>query len=162
MINASQLYKLKSLEAALGRKYGTLCYLCNASVSSHKAKSAKVGHGSKLHISSTSLVSQGLGILSVNAGDMGLIPGPDRFHMPGNNEARAQLLSQCPRAWGPQLLKPVCPRAHALQQEGTSMRNPHPAAGEQPLLTTTASSPHTAMKTQCSQIYMYFKFTTLS
>ena len=28
-----------------------------------------------------------------------------------------QLLSLCSRAWKPQLLKPMCPRAHAQQQE---------------------------------------------
>ena len=55
---------MKSSEAALGRVYGTLYYLCNASVSPYKARSTKVGHGSKLHISWTSLVVQGLGILS--------------------------------------------------------------------------------------------------
>ena len=76
---------MKSLEAALGRIYVTLYYLCDASVSPHKAKSAKAGHGSKLHISWTSLVIQGLGILSVNAGDMGSIPGPERLRTPGSN-----------------------------------------------------------------------------
>ena len=73
---------MKSLEAALGRIDGTLYYLCDASVSPHKAKSAKVGCGSKRHISWTSLVVRGLGIWSVNAGDMGSIPGPARVHMP--------------------------------------------------------------------------------
>lgn len=88
-----------------------LCAIFAMFVSSHKA-TVKVGHASKLHISSTSLVSQGLGILSVNAGDMGLIPGPERLHMPGNNEARAQLLgARALGAWGPQLLKPVCSRS---------------------------------------------------
>ena len=34
--------------------------------------------------------------LPVNAGDMDLIPGPGRFHMPWSNSARAlQLLSPC-------------------------------------------------------------------
>ena len=43
-----------------------------------------------------------------NAGDMGSISGPGRFHGPRSNEARApQLLSLSSRAWEPQLLKPV-------------------------------------------------------
>ena len=41
-----------------------------------------------------------------NAGDIGLIPGTGRFHMPRGNKAHA-----------PKLLKPVCPRACTLQQE---------------------------------------------
>ena len=43
----------------------------------------------------------------VNAGDMGLIPGPERSHMPWNNQAhKPQLLSLCSRAREPQLLSP--------------------------------------------------------
>ena len=54
--------------------------------------------------------------LPANAGDTGSIPGPGRSHMPRNNYARApQLLSLRSRAREPQLLKPACPRAHALQ-----------------------------------------------
>ena len=41
-----------------------------------------------------------------NVGDTGSIPGPGRFHMPQGSYPCA-----------PQLLKSVCPRAHALQQE---------------------------------------------
>ena len=43
--------------------------------------------------------------LPANAGDMGLIPGLGRFHMPQSNKACApQLLSLCSRAQEPQLL----------------------------------------------------------
>ena len=41
-----------------------------------------------------------------NTGDTSSIPGPGRFHMPWGNKACL-----------PQLLKPVCPRACALQEE---------------------------------------------
>ena len=60
-----------------------------------------------------------------NAGDMGLIPGPGRFHMPRSNYARApQLLSphaataeaRAPRAHAPQQEKPPWWEAHAPQQ----------------------------------------------
>ena len=48
-----------------------------------------------------------------NAGDMGSVPDPGRFHMPQSNEARVpQLLTHVL-----QQLKPGHPRAHALQQE---------------------------------------------
>ena len=62
-----------------------------------------------------------------SAGDMGLIPGPERSHMPWSNKACApQLLSLRSRACEPQLLS-LCaattaarvPRARALQQEKT-------------------------------------------
>ena len=44
-----------------------------------------------------------------NAGDMHLIPGLGRFHMPRSNQAHVpQLLSPRSRAREPQLLKPVC------------------------------------------------------
>ena len=43
------------------------------------------------------------------AGDMDLIPGPGRSHMPRSNKARApQLLSLCSTAREPQLLKLTC------------------------------------------------------
>ena len=42
-----------------------------------------------------------------NAGDMGVIPGPGRFHMPHSNYW----------AWMQQLLKSARPRVHALQHE---------------------------------------------
>ena len=53
--------------------------------------------------------------LPANAGDTGSIPGPGRSHMPWSNKAHVlQLPSLHSRAHEPQLLKPVCPRAHAL------------------------------------------------
>ena len=53
-----------------------------------------------------------------SSGDTGLIPGPGRSHMPWSNQARVpQLLSLGSRAWEPQLLEPMRPRAHTLQQE---------------------------------------------
>ena len=56
--------------------------------------------------------------LPVNAGDTTLIPDPGRSHIPRNNQAHIpQLLSLCPRAHTPQLLKPTHPGAHALQQD---------------------------------------------
>ena len=51
-----------------------------------------------------------------NAGDMGLIIGPERFHIPQSNYPCApQLSSLCSRVCDPQLLKPVHPRTHAPQ-----------------------------------------------
>ena len=56
--------------------------------------------------------------LPANAGDASSIPGPRRSHMPRSNKAFApQLLSLCPRAWKPQLLKLGSLGAFALQQE---------------------------------------------
>ena len=42
--------------------------------------------------------------LPASEGDMGLIPGPGRFHMPGRQKTAhaAQLLSLCSRARAPQ------------------------------------------------------------
>ena len=67
-----------------------------------------------------------------NARDMGLIPDPERFHMPQSNLACApQPLSPCSRARERQLLGPSAataearaPRACALQREATTMRSP--------------------------------------
>ena len=66
-----------------------------------------------------------------NARDTGLIPGPGRSHMPWNNQAREpQLLSQCPRACEPQLLKPEClepvlrnKRSHSNEKLDTTTKN---------------------------------------
>ena len=44
--------------------------------------------------------------LPANAGDRASIPDLGRYHMPQSNQAHA-----------PQLLKPTCSKAHALQQE---------------------------------------------
>ena len=53
----------------------------------------------------------------VNAGNMGLIPGPGRSHMPQSKKACGpQLLNLCSRAQEPQLLKPASPRAHDLKE----------------------------------------------
>ena len=53
-----------------------------------------------------------------NAADTDSIPGLGRSHVPCSNWACApRLLSLCFEAWEPQLLKPTCPRACALQQE---------------------------------------------
>ena len=60
-----------------------------------------------------------------NAGDMGSIPGPGRFHMPWGSKARTQLLS-------------LCSQAHKSQALSS--------------LSSTRESPHTATKTQCRQI----------
>ena len=54
--------------------------------------------------------------LPANAGDTGSSPGPGRSHMPRKAHA-PQLLSLRSRAREPQLLKPMHPRARALQQE---------------------------------------------
>ena len=43
-----------------------------------------------------------------NAGDVGSIPGPGKFHMLWGNWAHEPV---------PQLLEPLCPRAHALKRE---------------------------------------------
>ena len=53
-----------------------------------------------------------------NARDIGLIPGPGRSHVPWSNKAGVpQLPSQCSGAHKSQLLKPVCPRTCAPQEE---------------------------------------------
>ena len=53
-----------------------------------------------------------------NNANTGSIPDPGRPHMPHSNRAHLpQLLSLCSRVWEPQLLKPMHPRACALQQE---------------------------------------------
>ena len=91
-----------------------------------------------------------------------MIPDLRRSCMPGSNQAYTlQLLSLCSRAWEPQLLKPVHPRAHTLQKEKPPQWKAHVLRLE--------SSPHAlqlekacvAMKTQHSQInklyYIYKK-----
>ena len=60
----------------------------------------------KIFATWTSLVVPVIKNLPTNAGDMGPIPGTGRSSIPQDNEAHA-----------PQVLKPTCPRAHALQQE---------------------------------------------
>ena len=58
--------------------------------------------------------------LPENAGNMGLIPGPGKFHMSRSNEAHI-----------PQLLEPEC--LCSATRETTAMRKPH---------STPRSSPH--------------------
>ena len=56
--------------------------------------------------------------LLASEGDMGLVPGLGRFHMPwGNLACVPQLLSMCSRAQVPQLLKRAHPGTHAPLQE---------------------------------------------
>ena len=56
--------------------------------------------------------------LPANAEDTGLITDPGRFPMPWSKSTHVpQLQSLCSRAQELQLLKPVHPRARALQQE---------------------------------------------
>ena len=56
---------------------------------------------------------------SATAGDTGLTPGPGRFHLLWDSEARGpQLLKPpCSRPHVLRVLKPAHPRAHASQQE---------------------------------------------
>ena len=74
-----------------------------------------------------------------NAGDTGSSPGPGRFHMLRSNKARVpQLLSLCPRACEPQLLKPVRlepmlrnkRRPHSLQLEKAHAQQGRPNAAK--------------------------------
>ena len=77
--------------------------------------------------------------LPSNAGDMGSIPGPERFHMLQNNWP-----------WEPQVLslhsattEAQAPRAHALQQE----QNQLSTARERPLKATKTQHGHKEMNT---------------
>ena len=74
-----------------------------------------------------------------NAGDMGSIPDPGRFHTPRGNEAHLpQVLSPAP--WSP------C----SATREDAAVRSLAPRP-EWPLLITTRGSPWAATKTQSSQ-----------
>ena len=67
-----------------------------------------------------------------SAGDMGLLPGPGRFHVPLNNQAcEPQLLSLCSRAQEPQLLSPwaAINEAHTLEP---MLRNKRSHLNEKP------------------------------
>ena len=58
--------------------------------------------------------------LPANAGDTGSIPGLGRFHMLQGYQAHVPTTNESdsePGARESPLLKPVCPRAHTLQQE---------------------------------------------
>ena len=78
-----------------------------------------------------------------NSGDMGLIPGLGRSHLLWDNYACVL-----------QLLKPLCPRARAPQQEMPLQREACSLQLEcshhLPQLESSLSS-HAAMKTQCIQ-----------
>ena len=64
--------------------------------------------------------------LPANAGNTGSSPGLGRSHMPRNNKAcEPQLLSLCPRAREPQLLKPV--RLESVLRNKRSHCNEKPA-----------------------------------
>ena len=86
-------------------------------------------------------------------GDMGSIPGPGRSLMPWNNLAHAsQLLSLCSRAQGPQLLKPMHPRACAPQQEKPLQWEAHDAQLQSSLYSPQLKKKaHAATKIQHSQ-----------
>ena len=72
-----------------------------------------------------------------NAGYMGSIPGPGRFHMPQSNWAHAPQLLSLRAA----TTEARAPRACALlSREATAMRSPSIATREEPLLTTTRES----------------------
>ena len=89
----------------------------------------------------TSLVVQWVASPSAKLGDKGLIPGPED--------------SVCGEV--PQLLKPVCPRAHALQQEKPPQWQACAWQLESsPPLASTRASPRAAMKTQHSQKFINF------
>ena len=94
-----------------------------------------------------------------NARDMGSIPCSRRFHMPwGNKATEPQLMSLCSRAW--ELQTTV---AWALYRAVFSNKRNH--CNEEPvhhnwrvaLLSATRESPHTAMKTKCSQKLIILK-----
>ena len=77
--------------------------------------------------------------LPANAGDLGLIPGLGRFHMPQATKAHApQILSLCSRAHEPQLLKPT--HLEPVLSKGEACRLP------------TKSSPHSLqLEKTCTQ-----------
>ena len=78
--------------------------------------------------------------LPANVEVTGSIPDLGRFHMPQGNKARV-----------PQLLKPVWPRAHALQQEKSPHEKPMHHNKEQPLLTATRECLSAPTKTKGKQ-----------
>ena len=76
-------------------------------------------------------------ILPANAGDTGSIPGPGRFHMLQDNQARK-----------PQLTEALAPRS---TKEATAMRSPCTTIEKSPNLSLLEKSPQAAMKIQYSQ-----------
>ena len=74
-----------------------------------------------------------------NAGDTGLTPGLERFHMLQNYAHAPQLLK-------PEHLEPVpCSKRNHYSEKPAYLNE------EQPQLDTTRESPHVATKAQCSQ-----------
>ena len=80
------------------------------------------------------------GGLVFNAGDMGSVPGPGRFHVLWSNKARA-----------PQLLKSSCLGLVLCNRRSHGNEKPVHSSEEEPLLTATRESLLTATKTQHSQ-----------
>ena len=102
--------------------------------------------------------------MPANAGDMGLISGLGRSHMPQRKWVHApQLLSLCSGAWKPQLLDPRAATTEVQRpwslslatREAIARRSPHTATREYPLLTATREK-CTAMKTQHSQKNFFY------
>jgi len=92
------------------------------------------------------------GNLPANAGDMGLIPGLGGSHMPQSNKACVpQLLSLCSRARKPQLSKPKCPRARALEQEKPPQGETHTRQLEHSPHSSQLEETCAAVKTQRGQ-----------
>ena len=85
-----------------------------------------------------------------NAGDMGSIPGPGRFHT--QLSLCTQILSQRSRAYKPQLLSPHDTRQLKPSHPRALLRNKRSRRSEgQPPLSTTRESPCTVRQTQRSQ-----------
>ena len=76
--------------------------------------------------------------LAANAGHVGSIPGPGRFHKPQSSYAHTpQPLSLRSRAGEPQLLRP-----RFTARGATAMRSPRAKTRGQPQLATTRERPH--------------------
>ena len=97
--------------------------------------------------------------LPAYAGDMGLISGVGRLHMPCSNKVHVpQLPSLCSRVWNLQLLnlyttitKACVPRAYALPQEQPPQEAQIHGNKKEFPFTATRASLCKAMKTQCDQ-----------
>ena len=86
--------------------------------------------------------------LPANAGDTGSIPDPGRSHMPWGNKAHES-----------QLVKPMCPRAHARPtRQATTTKSPC-TTGELPLLATREKprSKEDPAQPKIKCIKLYFK-----
>ena len=103
------------------------------------------------------------GVVSKNlpayAGDMSLISGVGRLHMPCSNKVHVpQLPSLCSRVWNLQVLnlyttitKACVPRAYALPQEQPTQEAQRHGNKKEFPFTATRASLCKAMKTQCDQ-----------